>query len=424
MSVSLMAFFFYLLASMGFSIGADNIGDSLSDIIAQQDTSTQVMIYTFLSDPGNAIFTYADMGLLYLSAPAFNKFMEMQHNGVTASELNAMGIDYSDWLNSNQGNVNGVRIGTLAYKITNELGQTVIIDWVYDDAYYLQWGIDQYILTLTSFDTEGNVVGVYDMFNNSRYACVAMNGLTAEERVKLFVNNSYFSAEYMAYYCINDKGYNFLTLDLSDYMATDVALEGNQVYDDEYAPIGTVTVDGEPYNLNPDGSVTIDGTTYYPNTDGTVTVGENTYDPVMDFSAYNDTALLDLLRLILRLLYDMENALDWEEDTSDDVAVNVEATYQGTLSEFILSSAITKVFPFCLPFDFVRGIKLFSEQPEDPVFTYIIRFPAIGSFEGVSCPITIDFTPFEPLAVVMRWTSTIGFVFMLIFTSRKIVKGA
>ena len=90
----------------------------------------------------------------------------------------------------------------------------------------------------------------------------------------------------------------------------------------------------------------------------------------------------------------------------------------------ILSSTITQVLPFCLPFDFVRGIKLFAEKPADPVFTYNIKFPAIGNFQGVVCPITIDFTPFEPLAVIMRWTSTIGFMFMLIFTSRKIVKGA
>lgn len=424
MSASLIALFFYLLASMGFSIGADNVGDSISDIIGQQDLSTQVMIQDFLTDPGSALSRYSALGSIYLSADAYSAYMDMQQNGVTASDLNAMGIDYAGWISSNQGNVSFGQVGTLAYKITSDLGQSVVIEWVFDIAEYNRTGNKQYILTLSVYDSSGKLVDFYDTFDGSRRACVAMYGLTADERVKIFVRNSFFSADTMKYYYVNDRGDTITTIDISYYLGTDVAVEGSPVYDDEYAPIGTVNIDGQPYNLNPDGSVTIDGTTYYPNSDGTVTVGGNTYDPVINFPAYNNTALFDLLNLILRLLQELEHSLDFNQDDPLDLPTEVAVSYSGTLSEFVYMGPWATVFPFCLPWDLYRGIKLLSSEPEAPKFEIPFNIPAFGLFQGYSSKIVLDFTDYYKYFYVVRWFTTVLFVASLIFITFKIVKGA
>lgn len=420
MAASLMAFFFYLLASMGFSIGADNIGDSFSDLISKQDPATQVMIQDFLTDPGSALFQYSALGSVYLSADVYSLFQDMQQNGVSTEKLNEMGIDYSKWFSNNKQNITSRPVGSLSYKISNDIGQSVVIQWVYDIDAYNNYKYDQYRLTVFVYNPDGSLNQVV----YPGYAIVGMNGLTAKERAEIFVQNSFYTQNDFAYHVVNDKGNNFYTLYLENYIATDVALDGSPVYDNEYAPIGTVTIDGQPYNLNPDGSVTIDGTTYYPNSDGTLTVNDHTYTPYIDFSAYNDTALLDLLRLILRLLEELDYPLDWEKDNTYDGTTSLDVAYTGTLSEFIYSGPWTTVFPFCLPWDLYRGIKLLSSAPEAPKFVIPFNIPAFGLFKGYSSEIVLDFTTYYKYFYVSRWFTTVIFVASLIFITFKIVKGA
>jgi len=141
---------------------------------------------------------------------------------------------------------------------------------------------------------------------------------------------------------------------------------------------------------------------------------------------------LELLQQILQKIDSLEGQLEFKKDTATDeeleekleeAAEEVQG-YEGSLSEFMLNSAITKVFPFCLPFDFVRGVKLFNASPQTPVFTYSIKIPGVGSFGGTEIKITMDFSKFETLAAISRWVSTVGFALSLIFISTKIVKGA
>lgn len=188
--------------------------------------------------------------------------------------------------------------------------------------------------------------------------------------------------------------------------------------------------------INPDGTITLpDGTVVTPNADGSYTINGSVY--------YPDKGLTDdqLLEWILGLLGEKEEEKDkpyvpeWEkeeekaeekeeEEEIDDEIDDAAEGYTGDMSEFIMNSRITKVFPFCLPFDFVRGVKLFAVQPKALVIEIPFEIPAWGLFPGISKKITIDLNKYDNYFVPMRWVSTIIFVMNLILITPKIVKGA
>lgn len=103
-----------------------------------------------------------------------------------------------------------------------------------------------------------------------------------------------------------------------------------------------------------------------------------------------------------------------------------EAAVEGDFSNFKLPNGLMYVFPFSLPYDFYRGIKLFSAPPECPEFTYNFQIPyppGVGSGNLVDEEIVINFSRFEMLAIITRWVSTFGFTMLLIKLSAFILKG-
>lgn len=96
----------------------------------------------------------------------------------------------------------------------------------------------------------------------------------------------------------------------------------------------------------------------------------------------------------------------------------------GELDKLKVPTGISTVFPFCLPFDFVRGLSLFSAKPATPRFEVPIEFKAIGLFEGFTYNLVVDFDKLELLAFISRWVSTFSFSMVLIILSTRIVKGA
>lgn len=106
-----------------------------------------------------------------------------------------------------------------------------------------------------------------------------------------------------------------------------------------------------------------------------------------------------------------------------------EVTIEGDLSNFKMPKGIANVFPFCLPFDFYNGVRLFAAQPKTPVFEFHIKIPMlsfIDSDQEFICDevIKLDFGKYEKIGRLSRALSTVGFLFCLIFVSTKIVKGA
>lgn len=102
------------------------------------------------------------------------------------------------------------------------------------------------------------------------------------------------------------------------------------------------------------------------------------------------------------------------------------AVIEGEFSGFTLPNGLMYVFPFSLPYDFYRGIKLFSASPEVPEFTFnfIIPYPkGMGNGNLVDKEINLNFKQFEKLAIITRWISTFGFTMLLIKLSAFILKG-
>jgi hypothetical protein len=413
LTASIIAFFFYLASSLGFSFSADNIGDSFEDMYRAQDSTTQAYMDLFMHNPQNAIFlTSAGSGMI-LTSDIYNMVMDMQANGVSASQLNSMGLDMQAWLGAHENDINVSKVGTYGYKVSNALGQSVVFDWKEerDSLDRKCWVFHQFV-----YDENGKLISDITTHSGSSYS------VYDENRVKSIVQNSFYSSEGF-YFQVVDNYWSF-SIRLSDYIDTDVGVTDEPVIGEEDKPIGTVYIDGEPYYLNPDGSVTYNGVTYYPNSDGTITINNQAYDPRYDFTSYNNPALMDLLNYLIQLINDLENQLTYEEDNAYDGATSSSVAYEGELSEFIYNGSWATIFPFCIPWDFVRGVKLLSAKPEAPRFEIPFEVPKFGLFNGYSTVIVLDFSTYTKYFYVVRWFTTVCFIGGLCFITFKIVKGA
>ena len=153
---------------------------------------------------------------------------------------------------------------------------------------------------------------------------------------------------------------------------------------------------------------------------GDVPVG----DVAFDWTKFDDTAIIDLLNQILAVL---DNAPVISEDNSiaEDVVGDVTVELDiSELNNLQMPLGITDVFPFCIPFDFVRGMKLLSAEPETPYFEANIVVPSFFGVPEQRWDFVIDLKMFEPVAIITRWTCLLSFSYVLIILTGKIVKGA
>lgn len=181
--------------------------------------------------------------------------------------------------------------------------------------------------------------------------------------------------------------------------------------DDEYAAEVGETADGETVTLEDIQSGTVD-----------------VNDVDIDYSKFDDTAIIDLLNQILA---ELDKAPVVAEEKSETVDSAKEAVVEMAgelditeLNNLQMPLGISDVFPFCLPFDFVRGMEILVAKPEVPVFKTVIDFGEINGWDLGEYPIEISFEKWEPVAIITRWTSMLLFMYSLIFISTKIVKGA
>ena len=192
-------------------------------------------------------------------------------------------------------------------------------------------------------------------------------------------------------------------------------LDGTQVEtDDEAIPVigeadGTQVT---PDMLNPDGTVTIDGTTYYPK-------------DFIDWDKFKDPAIIDLLNQILNKIDDIDVIEpDTTKDLVDSITDSVDISVSEELSDYMMPTGISSVFPFCLPFDLYRGIRLLSVKPVAPVLEIPFEVPEFGLFKGYKTTLTIEFEKYDKYFSVFRWGIYFIFALGLVFISTKIVKGA
>lgn len=181
--------------------------------------------------------------------------------------------------------------------------------------------------------------------------------------------------------------------------------------DDEYQPVvgslAGLIISADM--LNPDGTAIVDGVTYDPT-------------EFVDYSKFNEQAIIDLLNQILDAInnsavVDESNPTD---EFVDDVSVSLDIE---AINNFKVPSGIASVFPFCLPFDFVRGLQLLAVPPVAPVFEVPFTIPEFGMFPGFEDTVKLDFAEYSKYFEVGRWVQVIIFSIGLCFISFKVVKG-
>lgn len=76
-------------------------------------------------------------------------------------------------------------------------------------------------------------------------------------------------------------------------------------------------------------------------------------------------------------------------------------------------------FPFCVPFDLVRLIKVLHAEPQAPCFETAIKYDKLN----INVPIKLDLSQFDDAAKVFRLCEVILFILSLILITRNIIRG-
>lgn len=261
---------------------------------------------------------------------------------------------------------------------------------------------------------------------NGRFRINDAGGITVQiEKYYLFAENTgaeEINPDGITYSSIYDPTYSYYgewTYADSGTLADDKISDLPTVGDSD---LGTITIDGVTYIIDKDGKVHIGDKTYTINDDGTITIDGVPYYPDYDLSNFDYQTIIDLL---LKLIGSAEVTDDSTAgDLIDDSDVEMsEEIANSELSALSMPKSIATVFPFCIPWDFYNGIKLFSAEPEAPRFEVPFEIPAYKSFPGLKKMIVIDFSQYASAFAIVRWTMFAIFMFGLCFLTFKIVKG-
>lgn len=88
-----------------------------------------------------------------------------------------------------------------------------------------------------------------------------------------------------------------------------------------------------------------------------------------------------------------------------------------------LGAALTSRFPFSIPWDVYKGVQLLAAPAEAPYFEVDFMEPIayrVGGWKG-STKIVLDFSEYEIIGQVCRWTSTVGFCLMLAAATKRLI---
>ena len=121
-----------------------------------------------------------------------------------------------------------------------------------------------------------------------------------------------------------------------------------------------------------------------------------------------------------------EGDITAEKDTTKDDTMEKDTTKDDTISKTLdfnpilkIGSDLKDIFPFCVPFDIVRGIKGLVVPAKAPFFKYDFDkryFIGGGHFE-------IDFSKFEVWAEIVRYFIAFGFSIFIVIKTRELIKG-
>ena len=88
-----------------------------------------------------------------------------------------------------------------------------------------------------------------------------------------------------------------------------------------------------------------------------------------------------------------------------------------------LGAALITRFPFSIPWDIYKGVSLLAAPPKAPYFEVDFLEPIahrVGGWWG-NTTIVLDFSEYEVIGQVCRWTSTIGFCLFLASATKRLI---
>lgn len=180
--------------------------------------------------------------------------------------------------------------------------------------------------------------------------------------------------------------------------------------------------------LTPDANVKLDrvtGEVLDPSTPITPDVVVQNPSDYINIDYYTDPAVIDLLQQILNALDNANVAApDDTKDIVDEIEGTVSIDVPEELTDYVVPTGISSVFPFCIPIDVYRGFKLLSRPAVAPKFEIPFKIPAFGLFEGYEDKVVLDFSEYDEYIKIFRWFQIIGFGFLLCSVTFKLVKGA
>lgn len=422
MTTTICWFLICLLFSMGISINADNLGDGLAQIIDEAITTGN---YDCSEEEIMSIKDYIDASPIASEYVLTESDLARLDSYVPSDVVEeAVGIDaWKDFVSQH----------TLNYgdSITSSDGYTLTFFADRHPSYNAETGaFDMYCICYEVTDPFGNVIKRdYDVSS-------AIYGFSDLEDANLALENSYIDEE-ERFHLVSYNGKELCITDCATLFPDGVNTDFPPAVIDG-ATIGIIEgANGTLYEIGADGAITLpDGSVVYPNEDGTYTINNVNYYPTeYNLAAYDDSALLGLLQQVISRLDDIENALEFEKpdetekdeelEAAQDEALEKVEEYEGTLENYVYSSPKwTTIFPFCIPWDFVRGVKLVSAKPVAPKFVIPFEIPEFLFFPGYKSEIVLDFSEFEEYFVPVRWFTTVFFLMGLGFITFKIVKGA
>lgn len=167
-------------------------------------------------------------------------------------------------------------------------------------------------------------------------------------------------------------------------------------------------------------TLTGDGTVAIPQTDTSVKTKDIATTFPLDYT--KDTPIsIPVPDISEKILNKIREMIKTQEAEGEQDIPKVEVPKFPDMPDLALPNLITTKFPFCIPFDLVKGIRILVANPEPPkVDTYIGT-----TFQGreIGGDLVLDFKIFEPAARLIRWISTISFTIFLLFATKKLMGG-
>lgn len=140
--------------------------------------------------------------------------------------------------------------------------------------------------------------------------------------------------------------------------------------------------------------------------------------PTMDLSQILQQVLEDVLAGTLTSSMEIADAEDVPVDPPAGEITDVDG-----LGLPALGAALTTRFPFSIPWDISRAVQLLAAPAKTPYFEVDFFEPIsdlVGGWKG-STKIVLDFSQYEIIGQVSRWTSTIGFCLMLAGSTKRLI---